>query len=320
MSKPVLVVGAAGAFGRAAAEAFVRAGHRVRGLVRASPAGDHTVDGVELVEGDAQDRSTLERAADGAGIVVHAVNYPYPMWDPAMREVTAKIIAVARQSDALLIFPGNVYGFGAQTGRALAEDAPQEATTRKGRLRAELEFMMARACDDGRMRALVLRAGDFFGPSVRNGLVDRIFARAAARRTMQVFGRPSMPHQWAYMPDLARLAVELVAREAELSPFQVVHFAGHVVTRQLDFLKEVAVAAGRPSLGVRVVPWWLLRVAALLDPMPRELLELDYLFDDAVILDDPARRRLLPAFQPTPLATAIAVTLGSYRRTAQSEA
>jgi nucleoside-diphosphate-sugar epimerase len=316
MSKPVLVIGAAGAFGRAVAEAFARAGHRVRGLVRAPAGPDAVPQGVEIVTGDAQDRSTLDSAARGVGIIVHAVNYPYPMWDPAMREVSAKIIAVSRATGALLIFPGNVYGLGAQTGRALAEDAPQAATTRKGRLRAELEFMMARACDDGRLRALVLRAGDFFGPTVRNGLVDRIFARAAQGRAMQILGRPAMPHQWAFVPDLARLAVELVAREEALAPFQVVHFAGHVVTRQLDFLREVAIAAGRPELGVRVMPWWLLRAAALVDPIPRELLELDYLFDDAVILDDPARRRLLPTFQTTPLATAIAATLGSYRREA----
>lgn len=308
------MIGAAGGFGRAAAEAFARAGYRVRGLARAPIAVDDGVDGIEMVTGDAQDRSTLERAAEGVGILVHAVNYPYPMWDPAMREVTAKIIAAARSAGALLVFPGNVYGFGPQTGRALAEDAPQKATTRKGRLRVELEFMMARACDDGRLRALVLRAGDFFGPTVRNGLVDRIFARAAEGKPMQVLGRPSMPHQWAYMPDLARLAVELAAREERLAPFQVVHFAGHVVTRQLDFLRAVAVAAGRPELGVRVLPWWMLRAAALVDPMLRELLELDYLFDDAVILDDPVRRRLVPDFQPTPLATAIAATLAGYRR------
>jgi nucleoside-diphosphate-sugar epimerase len=315
MSKPVLVVGAAGGFGSAVASAFAERGHRVRGLVRA-PAEGAASAGIEIIAGDAQDRSTLARAAEGAAVVVHAVNYPYPNWDPAMREVTAKIIAAARDVGALLVFPGNVYGFGPQTGRALAEDAAQDATTRKGRLRAELEFMIARACDDGRMRGLVVRAGDFFGPSVRNGLVDRIFARAAAGKPIEVLGRMSMPHQWAYMPDLARLTVDLVAREAALSPFEIVHFAGHVVTRQMDFLHEVALAAGRPELRVRTLPWWMIRLAAFVDPVARELLELDYLFDDAVILDDPARRRLVPEFQNTPLATAIAATLGSYRRPA----
>ena len=67
MSKPVLVVGAAGAFGNAACDAFARAGHRVRGLVRASSAVDSLPDAVEVVVGDAQDRFSLERAAEGEG-------------------------------------------------------------------------------------------------------------------------------------------------------------------------------------------------------------------------------------------------------------
>jgi hypothetical protein len=43
------------------------------------------------------------------------------------------------------------------------------------------------------------------------------------------------------------------------------------------------------------------------------MLEFDYLFEDAVILDDPARRRLLPGFQTTDLQVAIAATLADYR-------
>lgn len=312
MSPIVLVVGAGGGFGAALATELVQTGWRVRGLVRnarrnALPAG------IELIEGDAQDRSTLTRCVEGVGIVVHAVNYPYAQWDPAMREVTAKIVAATREVGARLVFPGNVYGFGPQIGRAIGEDTPQDPTTRKGRLRAEIEFMIERATDDGRMRALIMRAGDFFGPSVRNGLVDRIFGRAAIGKPMQTLGRLSMPHQWAYVPDLARLTAELLLHEDRLAPFEIVHFAGHVVTRQLDFLREVAAAAGHPELGVRTTPWWLVRVGAVFDHAVGELVELAYLFDDAVILDDPARRRLAPDFQATPLPTAIAATLGSYR-------
>ena len=230
-----------------------------------------------------------------------------------MREVTAKIIAATREVGARLVFPGNVYGFGPQIGRAIAEDTPQEPTTRKGRLRAELEFMIERATDDGHLTALIMRSGDFFGPTVRNGLVDRIFGRAAIGKAMQTLGRLSMPHQWSYVPDLARLTVELLRREERLAPFEIVHFAGHVVTRQIDFLREVAAVAGRPELAVRTTPWWLVRLASLVDHTVGELVELAYLFDDAVILDDPARRRLAPDFQATPLPTALAATLGSYR-------
>jgi nucleoside-diphosphate-sugar epimerase len=312
MTPRMLVLGASGGFGRAIAHEFAARGWRLRCLARRTPPAGALPADAEFVEADAQDRAVLGLAARDCDAVTHAVGYPYPQWDPAMREVTAKIVATCREIGALLIFPGNVYGFGRRTGRALAEDTPQDATTRKGRLRAELEFMIRRGCDDGRMRALVLRSGDFFGPGLRNGLVDRLFGNAAAGRAMVWPGRLSVPHQWAYLPDLARLTAELVAMRAALAPFQTVHFAGHVFTRQADFLAAIAAGAGRPDLAVRVPPRWLLRLAAPFDPMLGELQELDYLFDDAVILDDPVRRRLAPGFQTTGLAAAIAATLADH--------
>ena len=306
------MLGAGGGFGGAVAREFAARGDAVRCLLR-DPSRLPALEGLEPFAGDAQDRSALVRAADGVEVIVHAVSYPFPQWDPWMREATAKIVATCREAGALLVFPGNVFGFGAQTDRALAEDAPQEATTRKGRLRAELEFMIQRACDDGRMRALVVRSGDLFGPGLRGGLAERVFGRAAAGRSMRLPGRLSAPHQWAYLPDLARLVVDLVALGGALAPFQPVHFAGHVFIRQSDFLAQVAAAAGHPGLAARTIPWWALRLAALVDPMAREMLGLDYLFDEAVILDDPERRRLLPGFRQVPLPEAIAATLAGWR-------
>ena len=309
-----LVLGATGGFGRAMAKELVDRGASVRALTRdPARAGALLGASVEVAAGDATDAAAVARAAAGCAIVVHAVNLPFHLWDPGMRDATARVVAACRDAGARLVFPGNVYGFGPETTRAVIEAAPQEATTRKGRLRAELEFMIARATDDRRMRALIVRSGDFYGPTVRNGQVDRIFGNAVAGRTMRALGRLDMPHQWAYVPDLARLTADLLEREATLEPFEVVHFAGHVVTRLADFLREVAVAAGRADIAMRALPWWWIRLGALFDPTARELLELRYLFDEAVILDDQRRRQLLPDFQPTPLATAVAATVASYR-------
>jgi hypothetical protein len=83
--------------------------------------------------------------------------------------------------------------------------------------------------------------------------------------------------------------------------------------RQDEFLRRVAMLAGHPALKLRVLPWWMLRLASLTNPITREILELRPLFDDALILDDPRRRALLPNFQPTALDAAIAATLASYR-------
>lgn len=319
MAEPVLVMGATGGFGAAMVRELVRRGRRVRAQGRTIARLEGTlggIEGIELAPGDALQDDPVMAAAEGCGVIVHAVNLPYSRWVPDMEYITSTVLRAARANRALVLFPGNVYGFGHQTRKALAEDARMSPDTRKGAFRIHLEHLIQSATTDGDVRAIVLRAGDFFGPTVRNGLVDRILGRATAGKPIEALGRLDVPHQWAYVPDLARLAADLIDLADRLAPFEVVHFAGHVVERQRAFLELVAREAGHPDLPLRTVPWWLLRLMGLYDPQLRELMELRYLFDDAVIIDDPRRRELLPDFAPTPLGTAVRETLESYRHQA----
>jgi nucleoside-diphosphate-sugar epimerase len=178
-------------------------------------------------------------------------------------------------------------------------------------LRVKLEQALHEATIDEKARLLIVRAGDYFGPTVRNGYVDRLFGNARLGKAMQALGRLEVAHQWAYMPDLARLTVDLLELR-NLKPFEVVHFKGDVVPAQRDFLQAIANAAGKPGLRVQRLPWWLLRGLSLFDPLMREVLEMRYLFDSAVIIDDPRRRELLPDFKTTPLLEAVRETLVSY--------
>lgn len=314
MVQSALVLGATGSFGGAMLRELRSRGWAVRALLR-DPA-RATLDGVEVDGGDALNAARLEEAAKGCAVVVHGINYPYHQWTPNMERVTANALRAARAQGATLVFPGNVYGFGRQIDAPLPETAGMRPNSAKGRLRVRLETMLKAATVDGAARVLIVRAGDYFGPTVRNGYVDRIFGHAAAGKPMQVFGNLAAAHQWAFVPDLARLACDLLAAGSVLEPFDIVHFRGHVAASQREFLQLVAQRAGRPDLPVRRLPWALLRLAALFDPVLRELRELRYLFDEAVVIDDPRRRQLLPDFAATPLEQAVDETLRSYRAAA----
>ena len=311
-----LVLGATGSFGGALALELLARGYTVRALVR-DPAKAAARLGkrpdLDLVRGNALDPIAVSQAARGASVVVHGVNYPYDQWAPNMHVATENAIAAAEEARALIVFPGNVYGLGAPGRAPLTEAAPNAPCSGKGALRVELEEHLRWSAQAGHSRVLILRAGDYFGPTVRNGLVDPIFANALRGRPMQALGRLDVPHQWAYVPDLARAAADLIARAKTLKPFEVVNFAGHIALPARAFFAEVATAAGRPKLAVRRVPWWLLGLVGRFKPVVRELMEMRYLFDEAVVLDDPRFRQLLPSFKATPLDAAIRETLDSYR-------
>jgi nucleoside-diphosphate-sugar epimerase len=321
--RPVLLLGASGSFAGALGLELMQRGRPLRALARDPAKLERRFGGagrLEIVAGDAEDESVLIRAAAGCAVIVHAINYPYHLWKAHMDRVTANVVAAARAAGATILFPGNVYGLGPPRGAPFNEAAAMRPNTAKGALRVGLESEMAVAAETGDIRLLNLRAGDYFGPTARNAYIDRIFGNAAEGRPIEVFGRLDVPHQWAYLPDLARVAADLLDLGDRLAPVETVNFAGHLVPTTRVFLRDVARAAGHPDLAIRRIPWWLLRAAGLGSPLIREVVEMRYLFDEALILDDPRRRALLPDFKPTPLEDALRATIASYRSEALARA
>jgi len=317
----ILVLGATGGFGGAVTRELLGRGRAVRALVR-DPARAKRLfpptSGVDLVHGDALDADSLTRAAAGCGTIFHGVNYRYDQWSPFMPRATANVIAAASAAHATVLFPGNIFGLGAPGVAPFDETVVPSPNSRKGVLRVQLEEALRRGAETGACRILVLRGGAYFGPTVRNDIVNMIFARAAAGNPMTMIGNLDLPHQWAYTPDLARCAVDLLDLSDRLAAYEVVHFAGHVVPSQREFLAMIAARAGYPNLGIRGVRWQLLQDLSVRQAGLKELVELRHIYEDSLILDDPRRRELLPGFIETSLENAVTETLASYRAESQT--
>ena len=126
MTKTVVVLGARGRFGLAAARAFASAGWRVIGQMRQG-AVPPTASGIEWHGTDLQDTAALAAVAAGACVVVHALNpsaYTNTAWRAETGPMLTAAIALSRQLDATLMLPGNVYNFGHSMPALLREDTP----------------------------------------------------------------------------------------------------------------------------------------------------------------------------------------------------
>src|SRR6266849_6419123 len=102
----IVVLGGAGRLGRAAAEAFKSAGWQVASLVRGSSAAG-AAPGTEIIEVDARDAGSVIAAANGADVVLHALNVPYADWAQIALPLADTAIAAARENRSTLVFPGN---------------------------------------------------------------------------------------------------------------------------------------------------------------------------------------------------------------------
>ena len=163
----VLILGSAGRLGLSVARAFARAGWAVLAQVR--PTRDVAqlpeISGVEWLPHALDDLASLVAKAQGASVVVHALNpcYCNIAWRREGPTMMEQAIDVTRRLQATLMFPGNVYNFGSSMPEILSEATPQLATDSKGRVRIAVEQQLAAAARAGGLRAVVIRAGDYFG-------------------------------------------------------------------------------------------------------------------------------------------------------------
>jgi nucleoside-diphosphate-sugar epimerase len=221
---------------------------------------------------------------------------------------------VAQRLGARFMLPGNVYNFGAAMPARLAVGTPQRPTSRKGALRVALEDEIERRCAAGRLRATVIRAGDFFGAGTGNWF-DLAIVKSIASGRLVYPGPTDVPHAWAYLPDLARAFVAVAGRAPhDGGRFERFHFAGHALTgaELIAGIERAAAAIGlapqRPwSLGT--MPWGVIRIGGLLVPVWRELAEMAYLWRVPHGLDGEALERAAGLQAVTPIDTALRETL-----------
>ena len=274
MSRKILVLGAAGRLGYAAAEAFRSAGWKVTSLVR--PGAAHRAPrGTKVVE--TIDRRDAIEAARGMDVVLHALNPPFKTWRRMALPHAYAAIEAAETAGATLLFPGNLYNYGASMPGVIDETTPMAPTTRKGDIRVEIEGRMQEASDRG-MRTIILRAGDFFG-SGRGAWLDLVIAKQLARNEVTYPGPLDVAHEWAYVPDLAAAMVRLANVRERLGVFETFGFPGHAVTGRV-MVDAIANAMGRESrdLRIRRMQWWMIKALSPVFPLPRELSEIAYLW------------------------------------------
>lgn len=271
MSQRILVLGAAGRLGFSAAEAFRNAGWDVKGLVRPRR-GSFVPRGVEPVEVVARDDAVA--AGRGCDVVLNALNPAITEWGKNALSLAHSAIACAEDNGATLMFPGSVWNFGEAMPAVLDEDTPMRSTTRKGQMRVEIEQRIGEACDRG-MRAIVLRAGDFFGAG-QGSWFDLVIAKDIKRQRLTYPGPFDVMHAWAYLPDFAAAMVELARRRAEFTGFEKFGFAGHAITGNQLIAAIEAVTGG--TFNVRPMGWWMIKTFGQLLAMGREISELEYLW------------------------------------------
>lgn len=309
-TQKALVLGATGGVGGEVARLLIQRGWQVTGLTRNEQALREQPDGINWVAGDAMNQQQVIDAAIGVSLIVHAVNPPgYLDWEKLVLPMIDNTIAAAKQAGARILLPGTVYNYGPDVFPDIDETSAQFPISKKGKIRAELERRLEKASRDG-VPALIVRAGDFFGPRVANSWFSQgLVAPGKPVSRIQNPGQPGIGHQWAYLPDVAETMVRLVENADKLGAFETFHMQGHWDADGTQIAAAIARAAGKPEMKASGFPWFVLRLLAPFKPTLNELFELRYLWKTPLRMHNAKLLKVLGEEPHTPLDQAIHVTL-----------
>ncbi len=274
MSGTIIVFGY-GTVGRLVAKALLERGDAVRIAQRTRPAG--LPESATFTQCDILDQDAVRRAVEGAAQVLLAVSFPYDarVWRIAWPKTMTNVVEACAAVGARLVFIDNLYQLGPQN-EPRREDMPLSSAGDKPAILTEVTRIWMAAKD--RVRVAALRCPDFYGPDVSVSHVgDTGFGRIAKGKPAMLLAPPDTPHDFAYVPDIARAAVTLL--DAPDDAFGQAWNMPCAPTRTpREILKLGADAIGLP-LKVTAVPLWLLPLLGVFSRFMKEVADVGFTWD-----------------------------------------
>jgi len=313
MMGKVAIFGAAGAMGRAVAKELRFRDIEFRAVGRNAARLQEAFGEMRQAEvhaADLSDPAAAIEAARGVETVIYAVGVPYTSFHlhPKLMQTTVDAAAAAGVRNLAVI--SSVYSYGVPETRTVAETHPRNPQTFKGRMRKEQEDIAFQAQLEGRLQSLVVRLPDFYGPWAEASLGNMILRAALAGKKADWLGSPDKPHEFIYVPDAGPVIVELASRPECYG--QSWNLGGADEITGGEFMTLVYRQLGREPKW-RAISRTKLKIAGLVDPLVKELVEMQYLAETPVILDDSRLKKTLGAVQKTSYKEGIQKTLAWMR-------
>ena len=261
--------------------------------------------GVKLSKADFMDKDQAHKALKDAKVIFQCAQPPYQKWSELFMPFQDNIIAGAMAAEAKLVVAENMYMYGLVKG-SMKENSPHAATTRKGKVRAEMSQRLSELAKEGSLQVTMGRGADFFGPNVNNSSVgSRLFAPLSKGKACTVMGNPDKKHTYTFIEDFGKALVVLSQHEDAFGEVWHVPNAETVTTR--EFVEKAYEIAGFPP-NIKTMGKGMLRLGGLFIPAARESIEMLYQVEEDFVVDS---RKFTERFgvKATPLEQALEKTL-----------
>ena len=303
------ILGAGGAIGNNLLDLLTQNGEQVRLVSRKY----RPAENAESVEANVLDKSDLSEALRGSGVVylLVGIDYSASSWEIHWPVIMENVISVCAEQQIPLIFFDNIYMYGLVEGE-ITESTPFQPNSRKGKVRANIASMLLDAVQSGKIKALIARSADFYGPHSAqvSFLHQLVIGRHMHGKKAQWMVNPNMPHTFTYTPDAAKALYILAKDESAFGKTWHLPSSTPSLTGE-ELIQLSAVVCNAPS-GTQVISKLMMRVLGIFVPVLRESIEMLYQYERPYHFNSQAFQKKY-GFNPTPYQKGIQETVDFYR-------
>ena len=153
----------------------------------------------------------------------------------------------------------------------ISEKHPENATSKKGLLRKKLAEELMVAHKEGRIKAVIVRTGDYYGPNVVNGFTTPLFQNPLAGKPAAWIGSLDQKHSLIYIDDVAEGLVTAAERPELFG--QIWHVEGAEPVTGQEFIEMIYSQVGIQKK-IRVLKRGTMNFLSPFVPIVKELKEL----------------------------------------------
>jgi nucleoside-diphosphate-sugar epimerase len=276
------ILGSTGVIGKELAKALPQYTNKIR-LVSRNP--KKVNDGDEIVSANLLNSEEVLKAVEGSEVIylTAGLTYDIKVWRKDWPGIMKNVIEACKKNNSKFVFFDNVYSYGKVDGW-MTEESPVKPDSEKGKVRAELNKMIMSEVEQGKLKAIIAKAADFYGPDTPLSFVNiMVFENFKKGKKAQWMLGVNKKHSFTYTPDAGKGTAILGNTESAYNQIWHLPTNRNVLTGK-KFI-ELAAKAMSVKPEYMVVKKWMLSMLGLFNKVIKENNEMlyqndsDYLFD-----------------------------------------
>ena len=296
-----VILGAGGAIGIDLAKELKNYTTEIR-LAGRNPQKVNTDD--ELVKCDLTIPSMVDSTVKGAKVtyLVAGLKYDANVWQEQWPVVMKNVISACIKHKSSLVFFDNIYMLNPEKLNPMTEETEVLPSSKKGKVRAEIAQMILDEIASGKLKALIARSADFYGPNINNSVfVETVFKNLKTGKKAIWMCSKDKLHNYTYTPDAAKATALLGNTENAYG--QIWHLPTAPALTGKEWIEKIAKEIGvQPK--IMVTPKFMVRLLGLFNPIMKEFVEMLYQYDRDYVFDS-SKFETVFKLKPTPVDDAI---------------